>query len=63
MKVGDIVRTQVPGFGTGGVSKIGTIVEDVHMSELFLVMHDDGDFQEWYTWQLDVVSDNDHVPL
>jgi hypothetical protein len=62
VKVGDVVMTKVPGFGTGNVSKIGTIIEtqcfDQYSAGTVQVMHDDGTFLEWYPWQLEEISEN-----
>ena len=63
MKVGDLVRTRVPGFGTGNQSKIGTVIREVFFVDkkepgLVEVMHEDGSFQEWYTWQLEDVDED-----
>ncbi len=58
MRTGDLVKTKVPGFGTGKESKIGTIVRETYFSDIdkpakVIVMHADGSFVEWYTWQLE----------
>jgi hypothetical protein len=63
MKVGDLVRTRVPGFGTGKQSKIGTVINETFFANekeaaLFEVLHDDGSFCEWYTWQLEDVDED-----
>ena len=60
MKTGDLVMTKTPGFGTGKKSKIGTVVKEIffaHSSdaEMVVVMHDDGTFHKWYTWQLSLI--------
>ena len=63
MKVGDIVKTRVPGFGTGKNSKMGTIIDTREF-----VKHreagvrscscmEDGTFLEWYPWQLVMVQE------
>ena len=62
MIVGDLVRTRVPGFGTGKKSKIGTVVKEIFFAcekepGLVEVMHEDGSFQEWYTWQLEAIDE------
>ena len=61
MKVGDLVKTKVPGFGTGDTPKLGTIVDTRHFlhhgeTGMVYVFHEDGTFREWYPWQLEVVS-------
>jgi hypothetical protein len=60
MKIGDIVKTKVPGFGTGKESKLGTIIKakyGVDKNELLMVevLQSDGSFHEWYPWQLESV--------
>ncbi len=61
MKVGDVVKTKVPGFGTGPTPKSGIIVEvcifGPNSSEVGVVevMHDSGKVLEWYPWQLEIV--------
>jgi hypothetical protein len=64
MKVGDIVKTKVPGFGTGNKQKIGTIIEsydvgsrlgDIGTAE---VLHVDGTVITWHTFQLEVISES-----
>lgn len=62
MKVGDLVKTKVPGFGTGATVRIGTVIETSEGSPLeeagslpVQVMHEDGTFLEWYPWQLEPV--------
>ena len=61
MEVGDLVKTKVPGFGTGKTVKLGTVVgvkdRDKHLP--VQVMHDDGTFLEWYPWQLESLSERD----
>ena len=61
MKVGDVVKTRVPGFGTGSISKAGIVIdtrEFVRLGEVgsVSVMHDDGTFYDWYPWQLKVCN-------
>ena len=63
MRVGDLVRTKVPGFGTGNQPKIGTIIRETFFANkkepgLFEVMHEDGSFREWYTWQLEAADED-----
>jgi len=62
VKEGDIVKTKVPGFGTGRIAKMGTIISDRHFvrkdeAGSFEVLHIDGTFREWYPWQLEIVSE------
>lgn len=67
MEVGDLVKTKVPGFGTGDRARLGTIVgtKDGFTWRLQIdnlpvqVMHDDGTFLEWYPWQLERLSERD----
>ena len=61
MNVGDVVRTKVPGFGTGSRAKLGTVIKETYFSNQvepvkLEVLHDDGSIYEWYTWQLEEVS-------
>ena len=61
MKTGDVVKTKVPGFGTGPIAKLGTIISDRHFvrndkAGIFEVLHVDGTFREWYPWQLEIVN-------
>ena len=63
MKVGDLVKTRVPGFGTGPTVKFGTIVDTRHFVKhdeagMVGVMHHDGTFQEWYPWQLEKLDES-----
>ena len=62
MKVGDVIMTKVSGFGTGNVSKAGTIIDtqcfDYHSAGTLEVMYDDGTFMERYPWQLEKISEN-----
>lgn len=60
MRTGDLVRTKVPGFGTGKKSKFGTIIKETYFVDTkkpatVEVLHEDGTFLEWYTWQLEKV--------
>lgn len=61
MKVGDLVKTRVPGFGTGNASKVGTVIDTKHYVKhneagMVNVFHYDGTFLNWYPWQLEVVN-------
>ena len=62
MKVGDLVKTKVPGFGTGPKSKIGIIINasifGPNSSEIGTVevMHADGTTIAWYPWQLEMTT-------
>jgi len=62
MEVGDLVKTKVPGFGTGNTVRLGTVVNNEkfmlynHNGPVF-VMHDDGEILEWYPWQLEVINE------
>ena len=61
MKIGDVVKTKVPGFGTGNVSKVGTIIDTkLHWirsedAVTVHVFHEDGTFLDWYPWQLELI--------
>tara|TARA_R110002074_G_scaffold134305_2_gene278389 strand:- start:379 stop:561 length:183 start_codon:yes stop_codon:yes gene_type:complete len=60
LRTGDLVRTKVPGFGTGKESKVGTIIRETYFVDtkkpaIVEVLHEDGTFYEWYTWQLEKV--------
>jgi hypothetical protein len=61
MKVGDLVKTKVPGFGTGKVSKTGIVIDAREFvshgkAGEVSVMHHDGTFLKWYPWQLENMS-------
>lgn len=61
MKVGDAVKTKVPGFGTGRVSKPGIVIDTACFvnndgAGVVTVMHHDGTFVKWYPWQLEKLS-------
>ena len=58
MKVGDLVKTKVPGFGTGKASKFGVVIDTKYFvgheeAGTVEVMHEDGTFTKWYSWQLE----------
>jgi hypothetical protein len=63
MKVGDLVKTKVPGFGTGKTSRTGIVIDanvfgpnstDIGVIK---VLHPDGTTFEWYPWQLNKIND------
>jgi hypothetical protein len=62
MKVGDLVKTKVPGFGTGDKEKIGVIVNSVMFNTkseeigMVEVMHSCGKIITWYPWQLEITG-------
>jgi|TARA_R110000824_G_C14787091_1_gene632727 hypothetical protein len=61
LKIGDIVKTKVPGFGTGKTSKMGTVIDTREFVQhgkagAVWVMHEDGSFLEWYPWQLENIN-------
>lgn len=64
MKVGDLVKTKVPGFGTGPRQRSGIIIEACifgpNSSEVGVVevMHTNGKVLEWYPWQLEMINEN-----
>jgi len=59
LEKGDLVKTKVPGFGTGGKSKIGIVTEantfGTNSEEIgtIEVLHIDGTTMTWYPWQLE----------
>jgi len=64
VKVGDLVKTRVPGFGTGNTARIGTVIDSSKFAPRgetgympVQVMHEDGAFLEWYPWQLETVQE------
>jgi len=62
MRVGDLVRTKVPGFGTGPIAKVGTVIDTRNFVQhgragMVQVMHEDGAFMEWYPWQLETLNE------
>ena len=64
MKIGDLVKTKVPGFGTGPKPSNGIIVKACvfgpNSSEIGVVevMHASGKILEWYPWQLEIIHAN-----
>ncbi len=64
MNVGDLVKTKVPGFGTGPDSKSGIVVKahvfGPNSSEVGVVevMYDTGKIVEMYPWQLEKLNES-----
>ena len=65
MKMGDMVKTKTPGFGTGSLTKYGLVLDAITHGPnstvvgMIEVMHDDGKILQWYPWQLENLFDED----
>jgi hypothetical protein len=57
MKVGDLVKTKIPGFGTGQESHIGVVIEESLRRE-FKILESGGFMRTWYSWQLELVNES-----
>ena len=64
MKLGDLVKTKVPGFGTGQTSRMGIIVnicivfDDQNMGKECRVLEADNSVRDWYDYQLKVINES-----
>jgi|TARA_R110000824_G_scaffold252068_4_gene440711 hypothetical protein len=55
LKNGDLVKTKIPGFGTGKESRFGIVIDASvgSTADQVDVFGDDGKMRTWYEWQLE----------